>query len=96
MARGLKNKTDLKTYKKNHYNRYKESNVIGPARAWGSFKKINYVLPIPGEKPVFRGFCQALGTSEVFTISVWDNGRDYRFEICEVDSYSQKNVSPIF
>lgn len=96
MSRSLKNFTELKNYKKNHYNRYKESNVIGPIRAWGSFKKINTALPKSPEKPAFRGVCQAFGTAECFQISVWDNGSDFRFEICEIDGYNKKNVSPIF
>ena len=95
MSRSLKNLTELKNCKKNHYNRYRESNVIGSIRAWGSFKKINYSNHSP-EKPAFRGLCQALGTGEPFQISVWDNGNDFRFEICEIDGYNKKNVSPIF
>ena len=92
----------LKEYKKNHYTRYKQSDFVGPIRALGRLKALkrhdaffnNIVIK---EAPAFRGVCQAIGTGDTFIITMWDNGNgNYRFEICEKDSYSQKNVSPIF
>ena len=83
----MKTLSALKEYKKNHYTRYKQSDFVGPIRALGRLK----------EAPAFRGVCQAIGTADTFIITMWDNGNgNYRFEICEKDSYSQKNVSPIF
>ena len=88
----------LKEYKKNHYTRYKQSDFVGPIRALGRLKALNmHGGTVIKEAPAFRGFCQAIGTGDTFIITMWDNGNgNYRFEICENDSYSQKNVSPIF
>lgn len=88
----------LKEYKKNHYTRYKQSDFVGPIRALGRLKALNmHGGTVIKEAPAFRGFCQAIGTGDTFIITMWDNGNgNYRFEICEKDSYSQKNVSPIF
>lgn len=94
----MKTLNALKEYKKNHYTRYKQSDFVGPIRALGRLKALNmHGGTVIKEAPAFRGFCQAIGTGDTFIITMWDNGNgNYRFEICENDSYSQKNVSPIF
>lgn len=94
----MKTSDTLKEYKKNHYTRYKQSDFVGPIRALGRLKALNrYGGIVIKEAPAFRGVCQAIGTGDTFIITMWDNGNgNYRFEICEKDSYSQKNVSPIF
>ena len=94
----MKTLSALKEYKKNHYTRYKQSDFVGPIRALGRLKALNmHGGTVIKEAPAFRGFCQAIGTGDTFIITMWDNGNgNYRFEICENDSYSQKNVSPIF
>lgn len=94
----MKTLNALKEYKKNHYTRYKQSDFVGPIRALGRLKALNmHGGTVIKEAPAFRGFCQAIGTGDTFIITMWDNGNgNYRFEICEKDSYSQKNVSPIF
>lgn len=94
----MKTLNALKEYKKNHYTRYKQSDFVGPIRALGRLKALaRHGGIVIKEAPAFRGVCQAIGTGDTFTITMWDNGNgNYRFEICEKDSYSQKNVSPIF
>lgn len=94
----MKTLNALKEYKKNHYTRYKQSDFVGPIRAFGRLKALKkHEGTVLKEAPAFRGFCQAIGTGDTFTITMWNNGNgNYRFEICEKDSYSQKNVSPIF
>jgi hypothetical protein len=94
----MKTLSALKEYKKNHYTRYKQSDFVGPIRALGRIKALNrHGGIVIKEVPAFRGVCQAIGTGDTFIITMWDNGNgNYRFEICEKDSYSQKNVSPIF
>jgi len=94
----MKTSDELKKYKKNHYTRYNQSTFVGPVRAWGRLKaRKRYESGVNKETPAFRGFCQAIGTGDTFTITMWNNGNgNYRFEICENDGYSQKNVSPIF
>ena len=71
---------------------------MGPIIALGRIKALNrHGGTVIKEAPAFRGVCQAIGTADTFIITMWDNGNgNYRFEICENDSYSQKNVSPIF
>jgi len=94
----MKTLNALKEYKKNHYTRYKQSDFVGPIRALGRIKALNrHGGIVIKEAPAFRGFCQAIGTGDTFIITMWDNGNgNYRFEICENDSDSEKNVSPIF
>lgn len=94
----MKKLNALKEYKKNHYTRYKQSDFVGPIRALGRLKAIKkHEGTVLKEAPAFRGFCQSIGTGDTFTITMWNNGNgNYRFEICENDGYSQKNVSPIF
>ena len=94
----IKKLNALKEYKKNHYTRYKQSDFVGPIRALGRLKALaRHGGTVIKEAPTFRGVCQAIGTADTFIITMWDNGNgNYRFEICENDGYSQKNVSPIF
>lgn len=82
----MKNLDELKVLRKKHYDRYSQSTQVGKLRAWGRLKKL--ATKQNSDKPVYRGWCQATGTADVFTITIWDNDNNYRFEICEDSGYA--------
>jgi len=104
MSRKPKPIESLKQTRVKHRTRYKEYYHIGPIRAEGYLKcRGNITRKAVGKRiittidnyrlddkdqPEFKGFCQAVGTADVFRVSAWINkDGSMRIEISENEGY---------